>query len=279
MSIAEELDRAIGHGPGHRPIEERIAAGRRAVRRRRAVGAVASLAVVAALGGTAWALADGGSRTSGEVNPPIATEAPPSPSKTAPPAKVPWEDDTPIRYLHGELQIRPGVVVHQHIENPYGYQPPQLSDALDLTYQGQRQWVLADKDKNGYGYTSSVPSNGWANFEAWVADQVDAAAGSEDGWPETVRLTDRGQIVAAPGSEVLQRTDDPRLGGSFAPPGTPTGAAVVRAGDGQSYFVVWRVIDGTLDVITTPPRDVVGATFAEMLTMARNAYAGGEGLR
>jgi hypothetical protein len=277
MSIAEELDRAIGHGPGHRPIEERIAAGRRAVRRRRAVGAVASLAVVAALGGSAWALADGGTRTSGDVDPPIATTTPAA--KPAPPAEKRWEDDTPIRYLGGELQIRPGVVVHQRIENPYGFQPPKLSVALDLTYQRQRQWILAEHSKNGFGYISSVPSNGWASFEAWVADQVDGSSGGEDGWPESMRLTDRGQIVAAPGSEVLQRTDDPQLGEAFAPPGTPTGAAVVRAGDGKSYFVVWRVIDGTLDVITTPPRDVVGATFAEMLTMARNAYAGGEGLR
>ena len=98
--------------------------------------------------------------------------------------------------------------------------------------------------------------------------------------PATLRLTDRGTVVASPGSEVLQRTDDPRLGDSFAPPGTPTGAAVVRAAeDGVGYFVVWRVVDGELDVITTPPRDVVGATFEELLSHARGQYADGEGLR
>ena len=55
---------------------------------------------------------------------------------------------------------------------------------------------------------------------------------------------------------------------------------MVRAGeDGVGYFVVWRVVDGRLDVITTPPRDVVGATFQELLTSARSRYASGEGLR
>jgi len=43
--------------------------------------------------------------------------------------------------------------------------------------------------------------------------------------------------------------------------------------------VVWRVLDGELDVITTPPTDVVGATFEELLSYARSQYANGEGMR
>ena len=39
------------------------------------------------------------------------------------------------------------------------------------------------------------------------------------------------------------------------------------------------MVDGELDVITTSPRDVVGATFQELLTSARTQYASGEGLR
>jgi hypothetical protein len=42
---------------------------------------------------------------------------------------------------------------------------------------------------------------------------------------------------------------------------------------------VWRVIDGQLDVITTHPDDIVGATFDELLSSARARYASGEGLR
>ena len=54
---------------------------------------------------------------------------------------------------------------------------------------------------------------------------------------------------------------------------------VVHKRTDEDYFVVWRVIDSELDVITTPPRDVVGASFDELLSYARGRYASGEGLR
>ncbi|WP_372727311.1 hypothetical protein [Nocardioides sp.] len=275
--LHEEIDRSFGDGPAHRPVSERIQAGRTALVRRRVTAGVAALAVVAALGGTTWALAPGGDPRAGEGY--VATDPPPTPgeSESAAPA---WEDNTPLRYLDGELQIRPGVVVHDRIENPYGYQPPKKSDALDITFEGKRQWAIVRLTERGYGYSSTAPSNGWASFSAYVADQVDGATGGDDGWPETLRLTDQGTVVASPGSEILQRTDDPRLGDSFAPAGTPTGAALVRAAeDDFAYFVVWRVIDGKLDVITTPPDDVVGATFDELVSYARSQYDSGEGLR
>ena len=272
QGLMEEIDRSFGDGPGHPPLEQRIGAGRRALARRRAGAVVAVVAVVAVAGVGYAALTPSAPGRAGEV-----ATAPQSPDPT--PAQVPWEDDVPVRYLDGELQVRPGVVVHEHIENPYDFEKPRMSDAFDLTFEGQRQWVIIDGRPGAYGLSSSVPSNGWASFADYVADQAGANV-ARGGWPATLRLTDQGTVVASPGSEVLQRTDDPRLGDSFAPPGTPTGAAVVRAAeDGVGYFVVWRVVDGELDVITTPPRDVVGATFEELLSHARGQYADGEGLR
>lgn len=273
--LQEEIDRSFGAGPGHRPVEDRIAAGHRALRRRRAAEAVAALAVVGVVGAGWYAVAPGQPVGSGQ----IAVNPTPSPTPSPSPALV-WEDNTPLRYVDGELQIRSGVVVHEHIENPYGYDAPRRSDALDLTFEGKRAWFIAETTKNGFGFSSSVPSNGWASFADWVADQVDGATGGDSGWPDTLRLTGDGRVVASRGSEILQRTDDPQLGDSFAAAGSPTGAAVVRVGEtGRDYFVVWRVIDGELDVITTPPRDVVGATFQELLNYARGKYASGEGLR
>lgn len=272
-SVREELERSFGDGPGHRPVEERLVAGRRALRRRRLGSAAATIAVVAALG-TTYAVAapdhDGDRRGQVVIDP--------TPSPT--PDSAPWATGVTVRYsADGELEVRPGVVVHEHLENPFGYQPPQRSDALDLTFEGQRTWTIVELKQGRLTSSESVPSNGWASFADYVADQVGAAVPGNGGWPDTLRLTDRGTVVASAGSEVLQRTDDPGLGHSFAPPGTPTGAAVVRAADGVGYFVVWRVVDGRLDVITTPPRDVVGATFEELLTYARGQYAGGAGPR
>lgn len=277
--LQQELERSFGEGPAHPPVEETLRAGRRALRRRRIGAAAGALAVVAALG-TGYAATTAGPepRTTGEV----ATDPTPAPSppEDAPPTSEPWDKAETVRYsAAGELEVRPGVVVHEHIENPYGYEPPNRSDALDLTVEGRRIWTIVELRNGDYAYSGSVPSNGWASFADYVADQAGAASDG-NGWPDTLRLTDEGTVVASAGSEVLQRTDDPRLGDSFAAPGTPTGAAVVRAGeDGVGYFVVWRVVDGRLDVITTPPRDVVGATFQELLTSARSRYASGEGLR
>lgn len=281
MDLREELDASIGHGPPLPHPVERVAAGRTALRRRRTAVGVGGALAAAAMVVPAVLLA-GGSPDSAADLPPAATppgSATPAPSPTgdAEPTTVAWEGNLPVRYLDGELEIRPGVVVHEHLENPYGLEPPNRSDALDLTFKGKRTWTIVEYRKRGWNYAASEPSNGWASFGDWVADQVGAAA---DGWPDTLRLTDDGTVVASEGSEILQRTDDPQLGDTFAPPGTPTGAAVVRAAeDGVGYFVVWRVVDGELDVITVPPRDVVGATFEQLLNHARGQYASGEGLR
>lgn len=219
---------------------------------------------------------------SATVSSPGPTEEPTAQPSEAPsaPADVHWSPGELIRYLDGELVVRPGVVVHEHIRNPYGWKPPKLSDALDVSWRGRRQWLMIEKRPQplGISSSSSTPSNGWASFADYVADQVGVNGGS--GWPDTFRLDARGQVVPTPGTRVHNRTDDPQLGPDFAPPGATTGAAVVSVpGEDASYFVVWRVVDGTLDVITTPPGEVVGATFEELLSGARAKYASGEGLR
>ena len=273
--IRERLEQSFGDGPAQPPVEEQLAAGSRALRRRRGAAAAAACAAVVALGASYAVVTSGSSPSTGSQ---VANDTTPSPSSVA--AGPTWEDDTPVRYVDGELQIRAGVVVHERLRNPLNLAAPHGSDALDLTYQRERMWVLAQHDTKGFGYTASEPSNGWASFADWVADQAGTAAPGDDGWPATVRLDGRGEVVAARGAEIVQRTDHPRLGPDFADAGTPTGAAVVTvAGDDASYFVVWRVVDGELDVITTPPGDVVGATFDELLTYARAQYASGEGLR
>lgn len=278
QSVREELDRAIGDGPAHPAVADRIKAGRRALLRRRVGSGVAAFTVVVLTGTGVYAVLPGEpvGRGSGQV----AVDPTPSPTPTPTSAPVAWEGDEPARYVDGELQIRPGATVHQHLVNPYGYEPPKFSDALDLTFKGKRLWVLLEGGRKGYGTSYSPPSNGWAGFEDYIADQVDGPDQNQDGWPETLMLFPTGDVVASDGSEIIQRTDDPKLGPDFAGADIATGAALVTAGeDGVTYFVVWRVLPGELDVITTPLDDFVGATFQELLTYARSQYASGEGLR
>lgn len=267
LGLGEEIDRSFGDGPEHRALEQRIRSGRRALRRRRAGAAAATLAVVAAVGGAAWAVVPGDRASRGAE---IATDPSPSPETS----DGQWAQGETARYRRGELEVRPGVEVHQLIENPYGLAPPERSDALDLTFRGRRTWVILSRTAEGHGYSGSVPLDDYDSFEDYVAEQSGV---NGDGWPELLRLAGDGAVVPTAGSEVLQRTDDPRLGPRFAPPGAATGAALVRsAEDGIGYFVIWKVVDGRLDVTTAVPRDVVGATFDELLSWARAQVASGE---
>jgi hypothetical protein len=247
-------------------------------------GAVAGLAGVVVLA-TSWHALSAGSPTgSDRLAGNLTSSATPSaPQATEIPStrrhKAPWPRGELIRYVHGELEVRPGVLVHEHIPNPYGFVPPSLSDALDITWRGQRQWLMIEKRPMplGSSLSSSTPSNGWSSFADYVADQVHANGRSG---PDTFELDGQGQVVPTSGTRVFNRTDDPQLGPRFAPPGATTGAAVVSvAGEEGSFFVVWRVIDGRLDVITTPPDGIVGATFDELLSGARARYASGQGLQ
>ena len=279
--LRDEIDRSFGTGPELRPVEDRIAAGRRALVRRRVAGGVAALAAAAVVGTGVYAVTPGDPVGRGTGHVAVDPTPTPSPTPREAAAPEPWGRAETVRYSdEGKLEVRPGVVVHEHIENPYDYEPPQLSDALDLTFDGHRIWTIVEFRRGELLTSESTPSNGWASFADYVADQSGTTV-ERGGWPLILRLDAQGTVVPAQGNEVLQRTDDPQLGDSFAPPGAPTGAALVQvyAADDQAIFVVWRVIDGELDVIPTQPRDVVGATFEELLNAARTKYASGEGLR
>lgn len=284
-TLQEQLDRSFGDGPPPPAVASHVAAGRRALVRRRMATGVAGLAASAVLvtgwyavspdASTAPEWVGGDPTPSASPSPPEATEDP-----TTPQSGARWPRGELLRYVDGKLEVRPGVVVHERIRNPHRFEPPALSDALDVTWRGERQWLMIEKRPLpiGISSSSSEPSNGWASFADYVADQVQADG--ESGWPDTFRLDDQGRVLPTAGTRVLNRTDDPQLGSDFAPVAATTGAAVVSvAGEEGSYFVVWRVIDGELDVLTTPPDDIVGASFDELLSGARARYASGEGLR
>ena len=273
--LQERLDGSFGDGPPLTPVAVHLAAGRRALKRRRVAGGTAAALTTAAVLATTWyAVAPGPTGDSATVAGTPA--APTTPSGSA----APWPQGELVRYVAGQLEVRPGVVVHERISNPYRLERPSLSDALDVTWKGQRKWLIIVErpQPEGSSTSSSDPSNGWATFADYVADQV--SVDGDSGWPDTFRLDDRGRVVPTAGTTVVARTDTPRLGPTFAAPGEVTGAALVSVvGETGSYFVVWRVVEGELDVITTPPTFNAGATFGTLLARARAQYASGEGLR
>lgn len=263
MDLSSQLEKAIPEGPDLPDAGARLEAGRAALRRRRlalGAGVLAALLVPAIAVGAA--LVDRAS----------APDVADPPRRGAGQALV--QEDDPVGYDEfGKLRIASGVVVHERVRNPYGLAPPRRSDAFDFTYRGEREWAVLRTTRQGWTSATAGPGLGWLTFADFVADTVDPGPDARR-WPDTIRLDDAGEVVADGGSEILERTDDPRLGDGFAPPGTPTGAALVRAArDGADYFVMWRVVDGELDVVHVPPRGVGDDTFAELVDAARDAVA------
>lgn len=85
---AEHLDLSFGDGPAHRPLDDRITAGRRALLRQRLFSGVAAAAVLAVVG-TTYAVSNGGGETAGGIDPAAA------PSTIAPtPEPAPADDDS-----------------------------------------------------------------------------------------------------------------------------------------------------------------------------------------
>lgn len=87
MDLKEELVTRLGDGPGHRPVAERLAAGKRAVRRRRVAAGAVALAVAAIAGGSAVGLANTGADRATPDRAPIASQST-APEPTAPPTTI-----------------------------------------------------------------------------------------------------------------------------------------------------------------------------------------------
>lgn len=279
-TLHEELDRAIGDGPALTPIDDHVRAGRRALRRRRAATGVAGLAATAVMATGWYAISPSSPNDSDRlaVDPRTSDSSGVAGSPSTAPS-APWAERQLIRYVNGELEIRPKVVVHEHIKNPYGYEAPGLSDALDVTWKGERQWLLINKEPQAPGGASSATTagNGWASFAAYVSDEV---SGTGSGWPDTMRITEAGEVVPTAGTQVLDRTDGVDFGPSFAEAGATSGAAiVVPAGEDERYFVVWRVLEGAFDVLTTGPDHVADRTLDELVADASVEFTSGDGLR
>src|SRR6476619_2912276 len=114
-ALKEELDRSFGDGPPLPPVDRHVVAGRRALMRRRVASGVAGLAAVAVLATRGYVVSanapTGSDRLAGDspfLNDPSATETTEDPSTD--PTEAPWPRGELIRYIDGELEIRPEVI-------------------------------------------------------------------------------------------------------------------------------------------------------------------------
>ena len=275
LDLHESLTEGFGPEPPHRPVADRLAAGHRAVRRRRLAGSVVAVAAATAVGLGATALSNGSSEQPGQV----ATD--PTTDPTAEPTTDPaagWDEGELARYNDaGILELRPGVAVIDRVDEPYG-DPTDYhhSVALALEFQGAQSWLIMEWDTDPDGASSSSSGAGAApegDFQDWVAQNV---AANDDNSAGYVEFADDGSLVASHGVRILDQRHPVQLE-DFVLAGEPSAAALLQGPDGKKWYVVVRD-SGGLEVIATPFR-TGGPDLDAFLDYAREKYASGEGLR
>jgi hypothetical protein len=254
MNLQQELERAIGEGPALPLPQERLAAGRRALRRRRAWVAAGTAAAVAAVV-LPVAVVVGDLAPTGREVPPA---APPSGAASA---TLGTEESVPVdvERLTRRLVLAEGAVVEQQVdgvvEGIVGW-----STALDLTQGNRRYWaVLAwDETRADVHYDEVEP--GRSGFAEWVDSYVPQlerkyAPGRAPSQRVPGLTWDGDRFVATGDTRILDQQSPAGLGEGFAPDEAVTGAALVDL-DGYRLLVLHRQLDGADGQLLT--RDDVG---------------------
>lgn len=272
MLLQDEIERSFGDGPAHRPVDDRLQAGRRAVRRRRATTAVAALAVVAVVGASYSVVEGVGGDGAGSVA--SQGEAGEDPNDEM------FMEGQLATYDAGEIVIRPGVQVVRKVENPLGFTPPDTSVGLVLEYRGETTWMLMDWSTDGRtaggGATSEVAGRDFSAFDLWLDHQVRFYKSNGRGL-ELVAFDGSGALTASePGVDVLEQRAEPAMPRSFAAPREETAVARVTW-NGDPWFVLARRLPGYEQHAEYFPTESVVAdgatTIDEFLAWARVEYA------
>jgi hypothetical protein len=274
MNLTEELDRSFDSGPAHRPIEDRLVAGRRLVRRRRIAATAATAAVLAVIGTTGVALTGAGGPS---TDPGIADSPSGEPEKDG----FGLEKGQEIRLTpDGTLLTAEGVEVVENAENPLGYTPPDHSLGVVYRFEGATYWALTTIEKDGKDFGSFTASDeagrSFPTFEYWLEDQV----ALQNGEPTLALVTfGKGETLQPrDGVEIVQQTGEIDLPDNFAGPDDRTAVAEVTYA-GERWYVLARQVDGNAPEYFPSAAAVTRPTLQGFLEYAADAYAAEEGLR
>lgn len=260
MNLTEELDRSFDDGPAHRPIEDRLQAGHRLVRRRRLAASAAALATVAVLGTAGIGLA-------------TSDDGPSRGADFAEPGENQLHRGELLLDADGTLRTGPGVEVVRQVENPRGYAPPRHSLGVVYRFDGAEYWGLVETD----GSATEIARQSFPTFEMWLDDQVKMQDGQET--LALVRFGEGETLLPRDGVEILRQTGDlSMMPASFAGPGDRTAVAEVRY-DGERWYVLARQLPDSDPEYFASAASVTAPTLDQFLTYAADSYASGTGLR
>jgi hypothetical protein len=307
--LGDQLERSFGAGPEGLPTPaDRLAAGRRALqRRRRLTVAGTSVAVVVAIGLGVAASGVGGEHGADSPPPPLATQGTTaSPSASATTAPRPVDEaaaearaerrkhrqeqrlvsrDLPASFdIDGTVVVRDGWRINQRVENPMGFEPPEASLGVVVTDGNATRWMLLTLENQldgqgnptgDLGATAAAdgPGKGYGSFEDWLASMVALNGGTKVQPLLTVDAAD--QLRPGPGAEIVATRPAPVVDGY-----TDAGDRMAEVNrDGRTWFVVVRGHGADAEVIPVDAAVLPEPTFAAFVDHVRSQVASGEGLR
>lgn len=258
LDLRDHLASLAEREPPTRPAHEHLAAGRRALRRRRVAELGAVTAVLAVLAG-GWAVVgdDGSSR---------ATEPPASAPTASPSAAAAPDPATWVSRVDGRIVLAEGV------EELGRLRVGADGTGLELRAGDEVRWFLVDRRG---GSTSATAYVAFDSLADWVSDQT--FIGGPISRAALVQLGADGTLTPGrPGVEVIEQVASPDLPDSYdVDPATGaqlvTAAALVEV-DGERTWLLARDPAAT-DVITIPLARA--STLEDLLAFARERYAEG----
>ena len=271
--LEERLATAWTDGPPQPPVGDRLAAGRRALRRQRILTTAATTFVAVAVLGITTAVT-GGAGTPRTVEP--------APAPAVVDEEAVLGDSWAAFDAEARLVVRDDVTVLQRVDEPL---PDVRSVALDLRRGDAERWYLVTDD--GRDPTVVVPPEEATPdtdaFLVWVHLQdptADPTAGADPaGVRDWVHLVADGRLVPVrPGVTVLRSVADPDIPG-FTDGTYVSVAAALRVDGERSYVLARRYPDGGPPEYFRISVQQGGPTLATMLDFARQRYGSGAGLR
>jgi len=269
MDLSEEIAASFGDGPAHRPIGDRLLAGRRVVRRRRVAGATAAAAVLVVVGTTFAAAGPGGDKAdpgpaghpggtaTNAADPPTAssTEIPVDPYGSHDCRKVAEKLRQNCRDFPGEYAVyynRDGqlvrrdmhVRVFKRVDDPVDLDGNSAAVEFDGG-DGMRRWVFVYRLRTGaIGSQAGLPGKDAETFDDWVRHlELDAlvAAGygpsdTPDDDPALVSYDAQGELVLDDGVTITEQVTNPLR---LQAPEKSVGLEVQHDGQTFWYLLQW----------------------------------------
>jgi hypothetical protein len=263
--VTDAIDRSLPSPPSSLPSPaERLAAGRRGVRRRRLAGGALLVAVTAGAVVVPTFLLDGAGPDA-QVADGRGTSATESPAPTRPPGPDEWDgwDAGLVKWDGEELRTREGVTVVQEVLDPMQEDLPSLG--LVLRRDGVTTWMLLSKMDGGrFATWTDEADSGWATFEQWLADSVALQDGSPANPAAGIRLVtldDSGAVVPdQPGVVVLEQQGAPDLPRYGTDAKGAASAVALLEWEGLRWFVLAVRVDGRVSVTPVAVTKAEGAT-------------------